>query len=158
MTPLSIDEWSEALVPLWKEYFLISDDDVDLRNNDLLPPLLQLLELLRECSKSEGGFLANVRFIIGHIIKCNLNYGLFLLQRICFQCDLLNESVVTIHCQHLFGLFGDEDAYECFIVGHEHYLRSVGLALCMVMLHCMHIGVSCRFIISFSNSFDMKKT
>ena len=61
MNPLSIDEWSEALVPLWKEYYL-TEEEVNLRENDLLPPLLQFLELLRECRQNDG-FLAQVLFV-----------------------------------------------------------------------------------------------
>ena len=43
----------------------------------------------------------------------------------------MEATVVTILAKHLFSIFGD-DAQECFTVGYEHYLRSLGLALCMV--------------------------
>ncbi|OQR83613.1 DNA replication licensing factor MCM8 [Achlya hypogyna] len=96
-------EWAEALVPLYKEYYL-TEDDVDLAKSDLLAPLLQFQALLRDC-RQPGGFLAHY--------------------------DLTEVTVVTVAAKNLFGLFGD-DAQECFAVGYDHYLRSLGLALCML--------------------------
>ncbi|OQS06808.1 DNA replication licensing factor MCM8 [Thraustotheca clavata] len=100
---LSTEEWATALVPLWKEYFL-SDEEIDLVKADSLTPLLQFQEILRSC-RQPGGFLE--------------------------QYDLLSVKVVVIVAKNLFSLFGD-DALECFIVGYDHYLRSLGLALCML--------------------------
>ncbi|EQC42873.1 hypothetical protein SDRG_00592 [Saprolegnia diclina VS20] len=96
-------EWADALLPLWKEYFA-SEDDIDLVKSDFLGPLLQFHALLRDCRQPDG-FLA--------------------------QVNLMEATVVTVLAKHLFSLFGD-DAQECFTVGYEHYLRSLGLALCML--------------------------
>ncbi|CAK4117676.1 unnamed protein product [Aphanomyces euteiches] len=103
METLTREEWSVALAPLWKEYFM-TEEEPDIKESDMLPPLLGFLDMLRECRKPEG-FLEHY--------------------------NLSDVTVVTIHCKQLFALFGD-DAYECFVVGYEHYLRSLGLALCML--------------------------
>ncbi|KAF0700369.1 Aste57867_9074 [Aphanomyces stellatus] len=103
MGVLAPEEWSLALVPLWKEYYM-TEDEVDIMDNDMLPALLGFQDMLRECRK-EGGFLAHV--------------------------NLSDAVVVAIQSKNLFSLFGD-DAYECFVVGYDHYLRSLGLALCML--------------------------
>ncbi|CAK4663991.1 unnamed protein product [Aphanomyces euteiches] len=102
METLTREEWSVALAPLWKEYFM-TEEEPDIKESDMLPPLLGFLDMLRECRKPEG-FLEHY--------------------------NLSDVTVVTIHCKQLFAMFGD-DAYECFVVGYEHYLRSLGLALCM---------------------------
>ncbi|RHY59147.1 hypothetical protein DYB28_011565 [Aphanomyces astaci] len=100
---LTREEWSVALAPLWKEYYM-TEDESDINDAEMLPALLGFKDMLRESRKPDG-FLAHY--------------------------NLSDVDVVTIPCKHLFSLFGD-DAHDCFVVGYDHYLRSLGLALCML--------------------------
>ncbi|RHY24878.1 hypothetical protein DYB32_008645, partial [Aphanomyces invadans] len=100
---LTREEWSVALAPLWKEYYM-TDDDSDINDAEMLPALLGFKDMLSESRKPDR-FLAHY--------------------------NLSDADVVMVPCKHLFSLFGD-DAYDCFVVGYDHYLRSLGLALCML--------------------------